>query len=104
MPCLTGFREKTQVFSDYKQWRLSEVAPSVMKVNEVLWRGRKFWRVLAVMHADEGPPICNTIVICCYYFYFFFYVPEIASDKEMEKLLVAMFSRFFYDQLFGERV
>lgn len=35
---------------------------------------------------------------------FFFYVPEIASDKEMKKLLVAMFSRFFYYQLFGERV
>lgn len=33
-----------------------------------------------------------------------FYVLEIASDKEMKKLLVAMFSRFFYYQLFGERV
>lgn len=103
MPSLTRLGEKIQVFSDYKsKWRLSEVTPSVMKVNEVLWRGRKFWRVLAVMHEDEGPPICSTIVICCCYF--FFLVPEIASDKEMKKLLVAVFSRFFYNQLFEERV
>lgn len=88
------------MLSDYTQWRLSEVTPSVMKVNEALWRGRKFWRVLAVMHEDEGPPICNTIVV----FTIVFYVLEIASDKEMKKLLVAMFSRFFYCQLFGERV
>lgn len=74
-----------------------------MKVNEVLWRGRKFWRVLAVMHEDEGPPICSTIVILLLLLIFFF-VPKIASDKEMKNLLVAMFSRFFYDQLFEERV